>query len=446
MYIVVIGMGQVGRHLLRTLAWERHDIVAVDHCPDAISAVEEHHDVMTVTGYGASVDVLRKAGVAEADLVAAVTDVDEVNLLAAIAAREMGAKRVVARVQGTDWTDPHDGVRYNFLGIDVVINPHVLLAQEIAKIARSHGAIEVFNLAEDRIEVVQVELEKGSRMLNRPLSKLTLPDDILVAAIVRRDELRVPGGADVLLPEDRVYLVGRRTQMEAAEGLFTSKREAQRVLIIGGGVVATAIARLIGDQSEVVIIEQDGSRARALAEEHPLVTVIHGDGTDLSLLQDEHVERFDLVCVVSPDDEVNLMVALLAKQAGALRTLSLVNRPDYMGIYRQLGVDIVLSPRITASDHILRYCRDAELKSLTLLEGGKAELLEFVATAGSRALDKPLRRLSVPRGGLIAAIVRNEEVIIPNGDSVIQADDHVVVLAAETARSAMGRLFKARRS
>lgn len=445
MYVVVVGIGQVGRHIVSMLEWERHDVVAIDQDPSVIADVEEHHDVATLVGYGANDALLRQAGVARADLVVAVSDNDEVNLITALAARRLGAKKAVARVQGEAWSDTREGVAYGMLGVDVVINPRLLLAHEVAKVARSHGALEVIDLASDRVELVQVELAKGCRMLKRPLSKLDMPDNTLVAAIVRDGELSVPGGADVLRVDDRVYLLGRRENIEKAEDLFTTSREARSACIIGGGVIGTALARnLVADGARVLLIERNPERARFVAEQLAQVTVLQGDGTNLALLKEEHAGDYDLFVATSDDDETNLMSCLLAKRAGSARTISVVHRPDYMEIYRQLGVDIVLSPRIVASDHILRYTRATELKSLTVLENGQAEVLEIVAPEGSRGIGVPLKRLGVPRGALVAAIVRGDGVIIPGGEDTVDAGDTVIVLTTTRARPAVARLFQKR--
>lgn len=444
MYIVVIGLGEVGRHLVRVLEQDGHDIVAIDNNPESVRYIEEHNDVMTLNGYGAGEAVLEQAGASRADLVVAVTNNDEVNLIAALAARQAGAKRSVARVQRNDWAKSQQGVRYGLLGVDVVINPSVLVAQELVKIARSHGAVEVIDLAQERLELVQVELTERSKYLHKPIASLPLPSDTLIAAIVRKGELFVPGGADNIIPGDSVYLIGRPSDVIKAEDLFTSRREAKRAFIVGGGVTGEMMARLMvqDGEAEVVIVESSRERAEQLSGALDDVTVLHGDGTDTRLLTEEEVGTFDLFAAVTADDEVNLMAALLAQRFGAQRTAALVHRPDYMPIYRQLGLDVVVSPRSVAADHILRYCRRTELKSLTVLQNGQAEVLELAARKGSRAVGVPLRRLQLPRGTLVGAIVREDGIIVPRGDDVVQEGDSVVVLATAGARATVERLFR----
>ncbi|MGF1465112.1 MAG: Trk system potassium transporter TrkA [Sandaracinaceae bacterium] len=445
MYIVIIGLGEVGRHLLRVMEHEGHDLVAVDRAEGAISYVEDHHDVMTLEGYGASHDVLERAQVGKADLVVAVTDQDEVNLIAALAAKQLGAKRVIARAQGNAWTRSEEGVRYGLLGVDVVINPRVLVAQELTRIARSHGAVDVIDLAQDRIELVQVQLRDDARHTHKPIMKLNLPRDTLIAALVRDGRLMVPGGADVLQGGDRVYLVGRREAVLEAEDLFTARREAERIAIIGGGVVGRALARsLAADGASILVIERDRKRAEDLSMAVPEATVVHGDGTDRALLEEEEVGTYDLVCSVTSEDEVNLMASLLAARVGAGRTAALVYRGDYMPIYTQLGVDIVLTPRAVASDQILRYCRAGNIQSITSLEDGQAEVAELRVPRGARVVGVPLRRMGLPRGALLAGIVHGDQVIIPRGDDTVHAGDTVVLLLTAGARPIVERMFRSR--
>lgn len=445
MYIVVIGLGEVGQHLVRVLAREGHELVLIDSDARRIAHAQEHFDVMAIEGYGAREEVLAQAGIGRADLVVAVTDHDEVNLIAALAARQAGARRVVARAQGNEWARWSEGIRYGLFGIDVVINPRVLLAHELARVARSHGAAEVIDLAQARIELAQLDLDATARHLGKPLSALPLPREVLLAAVVRHGELFVPGGADVLLAGDRAYLIGTPSAVMEAEDLLTRKRAAQRVCVVGGGVIGEAVAReLTDDGAQVLLFERDRARAEELAEDLPRCTVVHGDGTDLALLREEDVASYDLFVAVTPEDEVNLMAALLAQRLGVPRTACAVHRGDYSDIYRQLGVDIVLSPRLVASHHILRYARADEVRSLTQLEEGQAEVVELAVPAGSRALGVALRHLDLPRGALVAAIVKRDRVVVPRGDDRIEAGDSAIVLATAGARTAVERLFRAR--
>lgn len=443
MHVVIIGLGEVGRHLIRALEPDGHDIVAIDHSEAAIAYVDDKFDVATMVGYGASEELLEQAGVSRADLFVAVTDHDEVNLVSALIAKEAGAKRVVARTQGVEFARSRQGLRYGFLGVDVTINPSVLVAQELVKIARSHGAVEVIDLSQDRIELVQVEVTDKSRFIHRPLSSVPLKD-ALVAAIVRKGELFVPGGADNLLPGDRLYLVGRPADLPMAEDLFTAKRQTRRACIAGGGLTGEMVARsLLEDGAKVAIIESNKKRAEELTVSLPdMVDVIEGDATDTPTLVNEEIGSYELFAAATPSDELNLMAALLARRMGVAQTAAVVHKPESMPIYRQLGIDIVVSPRTVASDRILRYSRRSHLKSLTKLSDGQAEVLEIDAVHGSRAVGTSLRQLNLPRGALISAIVHDDQVVIPGGDDQISVGDSVIVLVTKGARSTVERLFR----
>lgn len=443
MYIVVIGIGQVGEHLVMTLERERHDIVGVDSDAEVVDRIQSRHDVLALRGHGASEVVLREAGVENADLVFAVTDHDEVNLIAAMTAKQLGARRAVARVQGQDRAVV--GVREDLFGIDAVIHPSALVGQEVVNVVRSEGAVRVSELADHRLELVQMEVTDETKHVDVPISRLPLPDQVLVAAIVRRGELYVPGGSDTIQRDDRIFLLGRSTDTAAARALFFRAEMARRILIIGGGVTGEVAARaLLRLGMQVTIVEKDVDRADALSAELPDALILHGDGTDNRLLEGAEVARYDVVAALTADDEDNLMAALLARHMGVRRTVAVIQRPDRAEIYSRLGIDAVFSPSHTAVDQILRFTRRAHLESLTVLMEGRAELVEVTALAGARVVGRPLRDLDLPRGILIGAVVRpGRETVIPRGGDSIEPGDRVVVLAAAHARPTVDHLFRA---
>lgn len=444
MYVVVVGLGEVGRHLLQVLEFEGHDVVAIDRDPAAVNYAREHFDVATLEGYGASEEILDKAGVGSADLLVAASDHDEVNLIAALAAKQLGAKRVIARVQRNDWAKWRAGIRYGLLGVDVVINPRVLVGQELGRVARSHGAVDVIDLAQDRVELVQMSMT--SRMANRPLSKLQLPSQTLIAAYVRDGELVVPGGADVLLPGDTVYLIGRPEAILEAEDLFSKEREARRIVVVGGGVIGQALAReLLPHGVYVTVIEQDEKAAEELAVQYDGLDVRVGDGTNADLLHEIEIGTYDLCACVTQEDEINLMAALMAKRHGVPRTAAVVKRADYGPIYKQLGIDIVLSPRTVASDHILRFCRGVAVHSVHTLEEGAAEVIELTAQRGSPMVGTPLKRVRMPKGSLVCAVIRPDDVTVPRGDDEVNVGDRVVIVATAEAKPSIERMFRGRR-
>src|SRR5690606_1281558 len=241
-------------------------------------------------------------------------------------------------------------------------------------------------------------------------------------------------------------LIGTPDGVQRTEEFFNKQRQARRVCIVGGGVVgATLAAELVRQDARVLVIERERESAEKLGADLIGVDVIHGDGTDQALLEEEEVGTFDFFVATTKQDEINLMASLLAKRVGVPRTACIVQRADYSPIYRQLGIDAVLSPRVVASDHIVRYTRSGEILSLVRIEDGAAEVLELTVQAGCRAAGKAIRRMDVPRGALIAAIVRGDDVIVPRGDDQVLAGDRVIVMTVRAARSSIEQQFRAGR-
>jgi len=438
-------MGEVGQYVTRTLCKEGHNVIAVDRDLETLERVSGRMDVATVLGYGANSSVLKKAKVHEADLVVGCTDNDEVNLIAALTAKRLGATRTIARLQGSEYEDgdDEDGLHHGMLGIDLVVNAEVLVAQEMVRIARSHGALDVHMFAGNRLELAEVEIPPDSKVIGHALSRLEMPSQTRVGAVIRGDVLFVPGGSDILNAGDRVYLFGRTGQMHEAEDLFCHGKEAHRVAIYGGETVSEHLASELSSSGvETLLICKDREKAERLSIALPHVTVVHGDGTDMAKLREEGLGNYDLYCALTEDDEDNLMSGLLAKRLGTQRSACIVHRHAYIEIYRQLGIDVAISPRQVAADHILSYTRPASIESLAHLGGEAAEVIEVVAAMGSPITSKPISQLSIPKGVFIGGIVGTQDVRVPTGDDIIEPGDTVVVLYLADRRSAVKKLFQ----
>jgi trk system potassium uptake protein TrkA len=454
MKVVIIGMGEVGRYVAEQLVKERHEVVVVDLDQRMIDRTKEHLDVATLLGYGASPRVLRQARVHEADLVVATTDVDEVNLIAALASKRLGAGKTIARVQsrvyedgdyedGAD-ADADDGVHYGMLGIDLVVNPQVLMAEEMFQIARSHGALDVHFFANSRIELAEIQLPADSVVLNIQLKDLRMPEHTRVGAIIREDKLHIPTGGDHMEAGDRVYLFGKTGQMHAAEDMFCHGREAARVAIYSNDVTGERLAKHLSQSGvDTLLMVDDPNTAREMSLRLPRVTVVEGDGTDMTKLEEEEIGRYDIYFATTDDDEDNLMSGLLAKRLGTPRTACKVHRHAYLDIYRQLGIDVALSPCQIAADHILRFARPAQVETVVHLGDGTAEVLEVVAALGSPITKAPLRKVNVPNGVFLGGVITTEDdVLVPDGDHQVQPGDSVIVLALASKRNAVEKLFR----
>lgn len=448
MNVVIIGMGEVGFYVAKTLAKSGHEVLAVDLNKARIAQIAERLDVATLEGYGANPRTLRVANVDKADLVVCATDSDEVNLIAALASKRMGATRTVARLQSGEYEDTEldneeDGLQYGVFGIDMVVNSHILVADEMFDIARSHGALDVHMFANNRIELAEVELPPDSEVIGLPLKRINFPAQTRVGAVIRGDRLFMPSGLDSLESGDRVYLFGRTGRMNDIEDLFVHGDSANSVVIYGGNVIGEHLSRqLAAFGVDVSVIEPSREKAEQLAPRLPGVNVVHGDCTEIEKLREEGVGRADLYFAVTEDDENNMMSALLAKRLGTPRVCSVVHRPAYIEIYRELGLDMAISPLQVAADHILKYSNPAQIESVVHLGDGDAEVLEVVAALDSPITDGSLRSISIPKGVSIGGVIGSEGVQIANGDTIVEPGDTVIVMAMTKQRKAVTKLFK----
>lgn len=447
MNIVIVGMGQAGRHIAGTLVNEGHDLVIVDQDEVSLNQAEESFDAMVLRGHGANPQTLRQAGVENADLFVAVTNNDEVNMLAAVQAKRMGAVKTIARVSNESYFENDRGLYPNMFGlIDMVINPEILVALEIHKLVRSAGAVAVEDFANNRIEMEHLLVDGQSTVVNKPLRDLRLPENTLIAAMVRDGLLIIPSGNDVILPGDEVLVVGRIEQMPTLEKIFRRerKRYTQKVVIIGGSSIGEHLARaLSNDGIRVTFIDKRYATCMHLAEELGQgVTILHGDGTDVHLLEEERIGGAHVFVACSGADEVNLMATLLAKDLGVQRAIALVHKPDYAPVCERLGVDVSLSPRLAVARQVLKYVREGQIISIRPVLDGRGEFLEFVATGDSRIVGKPIKDVNFPRGANICAVLSARGAYVPRGNDEIRAGDRVVVFTTPNLRKSVERLFK----
>ena len=445
MRIVVIGVGEVGGHLVATLSQDGHRVVAVDRDAELLELATEHADIQTVCGHGAILPVLRSAGVSHSDLLVAVTSSDEVNLLAAVTAKQLGVKQAIARVENRSYYEEEGGVAHNVIGVDLLINPQVLAAMELHRVIRSFGAIETENLADNRVEVVDLPVREKTRYLGKQLRDMSIPPGALIAAIIRDGRMLIPHGGDHVELNDHLWLVGAIDTIPRIETMFgmTRVERAERVMVVGGGEIGLEVARrLERDGVELAIIEKDMGRCRELAAELKDALVLCGDGTNRGTLVEEEVDGVDAFLALTHSDEVNIMASLLAKGQGARRAMALIHRGDYLSAAQGVGVDVAVSPRRSVANYILAQVRSKQVYRVVQVEGGKAEILEVHVPGRARVLGRTLMYVEVPRGSLIACIVRENGVFVPRGTDEVLPGDVVVVFTVPEVREEVLRLFR----
>ena len=438
MKILIVGLGKIGYAIAQQLEGENHDLTLVDASAEALSRAENSIDAMFVTGNGAGVSTLLQAGVREADLVIAVTENDEVNLICCLMAKKLGAKRTVARVRNPEYFREAAVLRRE-IGLDMTINPEYAAAQEIARILRVPAAFSVESFARGLVELIGFQVTEES-----PLAGISLieynrrnPGSILLCAAKRGDEVIVPNGHFVPLPGDRVHVIGSPDQTtRVLKRTGKNIAPAHRVSILGGGRISIYLAwALESTGARLTIVERDYERCMTIAEKLPKATVIQGDGTDHELLDTEGIFECDAFVPLTGRDEENLLMALSAQHAGIKKVLPKMSRPNYMELLRQLGLETVISPKDITANFILSYVRGlansqgSAVESLHKILDGAMEAVEFVATSATHFLDTPLKDLHLRHGLLVAAIVHDGKVSIPGGHSQIHAGDRVVIVA-----------------
>jgi len=432
MNIVVMGAGEVGYHLADLLSREHHRVSVIDADPTKAQRLMESLDVQVVVGDGARADVLNKAGVSKADLVVAVTDIDLVNMLTCVLAKQLGARRVILRLHDTGRLS---GYRYFYkqaLGFDVVLSTEELAAEEIVNTVRERHALEVESFADGRVQVRRFRIPDGSVLLSAPIAQLDLPAGLILGAVSRPERFFIPSGADELQKDDQLYVIGKGDDLDAFERLAGAPALGRRsVVILGGGSLGREICKRLASVPglSVRVIERDHARAQALGVEHSgEIMVLEGDATDLDLLHEERIGEANVFVATSGDDEQNMVACQLARSLGAERTVAMVNKASYRQIYDLLGIDQAISPRVLCANRILRFVRAGSVAAIAVLGEGKAEVLELEAHFPGRKARK-VKSLDLPRGALIGAIVRRDDVSVPHGDSTVEDGDHVIVFA-----------------
>lgn len=437
MKIIIVGGGKVGYTLAQQLSTEDHDITLVDNDADVLNHADETLDVMCIKGNGASVEILKNANVHDADLLLAVTNSDELNMICSVIGKKLGAKHTVARVRNTDYSNEYKLLREE-LELDMVINPEMDAAAEIAQMIQFPSASDVEPFANNLIEMVEFRVLATEPIVNIKLMDLNkkLPSNVLFCAAKRNDEVFIPKGNTIFLPNDIIYVIGERSSISRFfKFLGRSSSKAKNVTIIGGSRTAIYLTWLLEELDlKVKIIELNKERCLMLNDILPNALIIHGDGTDQDVLDSENFESTDAVVSLTDMDEENLITSLYAHQCGVPKVILKINRQNYIPVIRKLGLDSIISPKFITANNILRYVRALDnsqgiaVEKLYKILNEEAEIAEFTAKYTPDLTDIKLQNLKLKNNVLIAAIMRNKKIIIPNGNDVIKDKDKVIVV------------------
>lgn len=441
MQILLIGAGRVGSSVLGALARD-HAVTVLDLDGEQLSALAYRFDVMTVVGNGTSLADLRRAGVEAAELVIAATDRDEVNIVAGIQARAATRGRTVVRTTSSEYLDAW---REGDLPVDIMISAQQETAEAVVQAIGMPGALQTQLFADGRAEMVEFEVhgDAPDGIAGQRIADLTIPDDSVIASLIRPDSVTIPGGADTIEAGDRIVVIASPEASHAWARRLARRgvEEIAEVVVAGGGAISRAIAKALADHGlRVRLIERDAVRATKCANELPRVEVFHADATDVEFLQRENIGRAGAIVCCTRSDERDLLIALLAKSIGVPTAIAVVNNPDYVGVFERVGIDQALNQRLVVAEEIVRYAHDPRTRGFAMLENDRVEVLELDIRDDCRLLGLPFRERPLA-GAIVGAIVRGDRIIFPRGDDALQEGDRAIILAESERVAELERIL-----
>ncbi len=439
MKIVIIGAGKVGYALAQQLSTENHDIIVIDNDFAALTHADDTLDVMCIKGNGASVQILKEAKISDSDLLIAVTNEDELNMICCVIGKKLGVKHTIARIRNTDYSNDEHEMLKKELELDMVINPEMDAAAEIFRLLQLPQAANVETFAHNLLEMVEFRVLELDPIINMDIQSVMkkLPTSVLFCAVKNNNKLIIPKGDYVFSQDDVVYVIGERANItKFFKYLGRTSHKTKNVTIIGGSRITIYLTWLLQEIGmDVKIIEINKERCIYLNEETPKALIIQGDGTDQDVLDNENINYADAFVALTDRDEENLISSLYAYQCEVPKVILKINRLNYIPIVKKLGLDSIISPKQTTANYIIRYVRALDnsfgsaVDKLYKILDGEAEVAEFTANSTTRELGMKFKNIALKKDVIIAAIVRNKKIIIPFGNDYIEEGDKVIVVA-----------------
>jgi trk/ktr system potassium uptake protein len=443
---VLMGAGEVGFHLARTLSQQGHSITVIERDPARRARIEEELDVAVVEGNGAHVPVLEQAAVDGCDLFIAVSSEDESNLAASLLAKRIGAQRSVVRIGTADEVISNRQVYEEAFAVDLLLSTQLLTTTRIVNLLRGFNTTAVEYFAGGKVQLRKIALDEDSPIARRPLREVALPAGSLVVAFFRGDELIIPGGEDHALPGDEALVLATTEVIAQVERMVTNRpEELGTVVIAGGSDTGVTVARALrGLNAQVKIIERDRTRARQLAAVFPGIEVLNGDVTDLALLKAERLAHARSFVAVTGHDETNLMASLLAQELAVPQVVAMVDRGETSHLWQRLGLMQVFSPRTLAYERVREYIDGGYSANIVSLHRGAAQVIERRLYEASPAAGVTLAEISPPRGLIVGAVVRGRKAFVPRGPDRLEAGDLVILFVREEELPTVQLLFPGR--
>lgn len=444
MKILIIGAGKVGYNLALVLSQENHDVTIIDNYYEALAKAEENLDVLCIKGNGVSTNVLMEAGIKEADLLIAVTDSDEVNMVCCLTGKKLGAVRTVARIRDPEYARELTILKEQ-IGLDMVINPEHAAAEEIALNLSFPSAIDVLSFAKGRVKMIELKITEDMPLVGMKLKNLPNRNlhPILIGAVLRDGKAIVPKGDFQIKKDDLIYILGNPSGiMYFLKTCKIVQVKIKNVMVVGAGRITYYLTQMLSEMGiRLKIVEIDRQKCEEFAELLPDTLIINGDGTDEGLLLSENIGEMDAFISLTGMDEENLIAALVAKQNGAKKVIAKISRMNYMAVIQKLGIDNVICPKLTTTDQILKFVRGNSVETLHRILEGQAEIIELIAKGDSKIINIPLKKLKISKDVIVATIVRKNEIVIPHGNDMIYEDDRVIIISKNSKISELDDLI-----
>ncbi len=445
MKIVIVGAGEVGSHLARMLSGTGHDITVVDSDSKQLDAISDVSDVVTIEGNPATFATLKKASMRKTDLLIAVHQQEDINILSAVLGKQLGAKKAIARIDNNEFLEPANREVFTGMGIDYMFYPEKTAAREVIDLLGHTSATEFVDFSGGLMSLVVFRLAPGSPILGRTMLEIAPDPSALyyrIVAIVRDDETIIPHGKDKALEGDTVYVVTSAEFVDKVQELSGSRRvEVKNIMILGGSRIGVQIATALQEHINIKLVEYNPQEAYRLAEVLDKTLIINADGRNTDAMMEEGINRMDAFIAVTNRSETNILTALLAKKMGVKKVIAEVENLNYITLAESIGIDTVINKKLLTASNIYRFTMNTDVQAVKCLTGTDAEVLEFIVKPNSPATKVPIRDLGFPSSATIGGIVRNDRVYMAVGETEIVAYDRVVVFAKPEAKTHVGKFF-----
>lgn len=445
MNIVIAGDGEVGFHLAKLLTDENHDITVVDPHTELLKLIESHTDLMTIAGNSTCISVLERANIKRADLLISVVHDEHINLMTCIIGKKLGAKRTIARVANTEYLLPNTMELFKSLGVDHMVCPELLAAEEVVSLLEQSAATETFRFSNGKLILFLIKLDEQAKVVGKTLDQIAseFPNlNFRAVAIHRNSKTIIPRGNDEFKANDLAYVVSKPDGIKTLMELGGKKPfEIHNVMIVGGGRIGRKTSVALANKYDIKLVELDKERCMLLTDELPDSLIINGDARDIELLRDEGIENMDAFIAVTDNSETNILTCLHARQFGVKKTIALVENIDYIDISQNIGIDTIINKKLITASYIARFTMGSSVASSKVLHGIDAEVFEFIVKPDSPITKKPIRKLKFPDGAIIGGIIRGDESYIAIGNFNIKPGDKVVVFSLPSAIHKVDRFF-----